>query len=83
MWFFTPSELVIKNGYHLHINAEKWSGENLTNLTACYGYAPLPPSLPPLQVVSIVVILLWWSITVMAKAQTIDVVDTGRKRTLA
>ena len=30
--------LVIKNGCHTHINAEKWSGENLTNLTACYGH---------------------------------------------
>ena len=29
----------LKNGCHTHINAEKWSGENLTNLTACYGYA--------------------------------------------
>ena len=40
MWSFTPrmTELVIKNGCHTHINAEKWSGENLTNLTACYGH---------------------------------------------
>ena len=40
LWSFTPrmTELVIKSGCHTHINAEKWSGENLTNLTACYGH---------------------------------------------
>ena len=40
LWSFTPrmTELVIKNGCHTHINAEKWSGENLTNLNACYGH---------------------------------------------
>ena len=56
--FYT--ELVTKNGCHTHINAEKWSGENLINLTACYGHAythsdtviyiPIPISDPPTHI---------------------------------